>query len=354
MPGPTPPLDAADSFGAKLAALTGEILRRQGDYVETALALEGLGEQVLLLAVAIALLSSFYGLFLGASAGMRQSLASAVKTPLLFLLSLAICLPFLHVINALAGAQLAFLQTAALILFAVTLNCVILASFAPIAGFFSFSGSGYHFMRVMHVAIFAFSGAWSMMALRSGLAELNRTQPDLLPAQGLGILNAWMVVYGFVGMQMAWALRPFLGAPGMPFEFLRERVEGRNFYTAVWESIREISTPLSVPAPEKPVEPAAPEPPSLQEDPERPPVVELTETELKEAIVAALRREPPAPKREAAMAQAAWEALSKKKSRPAAPDAAANSEEAASVPPPLPEESLKPLPVKPPKEKTRS
>jgi hypothetical protein len=35
------------------------------------------------------------------------------------------------------------------------------------------------------------------------------------------VLWAWLVVYTFVGIQMAWLLRPFIGAPGMEVRFLR-------------------------------------------------------------------------------------------------------------------------------------
>ena len=33
---------------------------------------------------------------------------------------------------------------------------------------------------------------------------------------------AWLVMYAFVGMQMGWVLRPFLGSPGLPTTFFRQ------------------------------------------------------------------------------------------------------------------------------------
>jgi hypothetical protein len=47
-----------------------------------------------------------------------------------------------------------------------------------------------------------------------------------------------MFVYAFVGSQMAWTIRPFIGAPGTPFELFRQL--GGNFYTNVLQSIGEI------------------------------------------------------------------------------------------------------------------
>jgi hypothetical protein len=39
------------------------------------------------------------------------------------------------------------------------------------------------------------------------------------------------VLYGLVGSQLAWTLRPFFGAPNQPFQLFRD-IEG-NFYQQV-------------------------------------------------------------------------------------------------------------------------
>jgi len=61
-------------------------------------------------------------------------------------------------------------------------------------------------------------------------------------AEGLGIRNLilwiWIFIYGFVGTQMAWTLRPFFGAPGLPFQILRDL--GGNFYVNVLRSMVEL------------------------------------------------------------------------------------------------------------------
>ena len=36
-----------------------------------------------------------------------------------------------------------------------------------------------------------------------------------------GILGIWMVLYVFVGTQLAWILRPFIGNPESPFVWFR-------------------------------------------------------------------------------------------------------------------------------------
>ena len=45
------------------------------------------------------------------------------------------------------------------------------------------------------------------------------------------IFQVWVLIYGLVGAQMGWLLRPFVGNPNMSFEWLRSR-QG-NFFQAV-------------------------------------------------------------------------------------------------------------------------
>jgi len=52
------------------------------------------------------------------------------------------------------------------------------------------------------------------------------------------VIRLWIVLYAFVGSQMAWTLRPFVGAPSMGFELFRQL--GGNFYGNIFASIGEM------------------------------------------------------------------------------------------------------------------
>ena len=52
------------------------------------------------------------------------------------------------------------------------------------------------------------------------------------------IFRIWVVVFALVGAQMSWVLRPFIGAPGAPFELLRAR--DSNFFEAVWRTFWQL------------------------------------------------------------------------------------------------------------------
>lgn len=222
------------------------LLRRRESFFETIFEGRSVGALIRWSLVAIVILSGFYGLTMGAAsfrsggfvAGIAQSLSSAAKVPLLYLLSLLVCYPVLYFVIVLMGSRLSFSQTLALILLAVTMNAILLAGCAPIVLFFIFTGSGYVFIKLLHVAIFTFSGAWAMMALWQGLRAMCE-KSDLYPRQAVRILQVWILVFGFVGTQMAWSLRPFIGNPGQPFELLRSD-QGSNIYLSLWQSLSRI------------------------------------------------------------------------------------------------------------------
>ena len=53
------------------------------------------------------------------------------------------------------------------------------------------------------------------------------------------IMKIWAVLFAFVGVQMGWNLRPFVGDRGKPFKVFRH-YEG-NFYTAIIYSLKKLA-----------------------------------------------------------------------------------------------------------------
>jgi hypothetical protein len=218
------------------------LLRHREKSFEDVFAGKGLGLQVRRYLGTILVLSAVFGATMGCMGlsqdpgrGLLQAMSSAVKVPLLYLVSLLVCYPVLYVVVVLMGARMSFLQALAVILMALALNSILLVSCAPIVLFFMFTGSNYDFIKLLHVLIFAFAGGWAMMALWQGLGAMCE-KSSLYPRQAVRILKVWMLVFGFVGTQMAWSLRPFVGSPGLEFQLFREGQQG-NFYHAVWSSV---------------------------------------------------------------------------------------------------------------------
>jgi hypothetical protein len=110
------------------------------------------------LVLATALPLAVQGAVLGASSGVLQALSSAVKLPLLFLLTLAICLPTLYLFNLVFGSRLRVSQTLAVVLCAMATTAVLTLGFTPISVFFLLSARSYAFFKLHNVTILALTG----------------------------------------------------------------------------------------------------------------------------------------------------------------------------------------------------
>ena len=64
--------------------------------------------------------------------------------------------------------------------------------------------------------------------------QVSQLPPGERPAS-MGLLYIWILLFGFVGTQLAWTLRPFFGSPDEPFQLFRE-ING-NFYVDIVRTI---------------------------------------------------------------------------------------------------------------------
>ncbi|MEU7585702.1 hypothetical protein AB0A95_05305 [Micromonospora sp. NPDC049230] len=278
-----------------------------------------------------------YGAVLGAFHSPLMALTSALKLPLLFLVTLAICLPTLYLFNLVFGARLSVRQSLALVMVAITVTSMLAVAFAPISLFFLITAPDYGFFKLLNVAILALSALVGLRFLTGGMqvlndhgllappvatAQANTTAPAVpatapavpaavpagsvpaaapvagasaepvavpagsapngavavapahVPAQWSGqpagappggavpgyprswnerpvrrgeptqrpasmtLLYIWILLFGFVGTQLAWTLRPFFGDPGQDFAFFRS-IDG-NFYAEILRTIANL------------------------------------------------------------------------------------------------------------------
>jgi len=178
-----------------------------------------------------------FGAVIGSEHSVWQALASSVKLPLLFLITLLVCLPTLYFFNTIFQASLSLSQNLALLLSAVTMTAIVLLASAPVTLFFLMTTSQYQFYKLLNVAIFAIAGWIGMRQLSQGMLMLTAHERRGARIRGR-ILQVWILLYAFVGSQLAWTLRPFFGAPGLPFELFRGL--GGNFYTNIFASLGEL------------------------------------------------------------------------------------------------------------------
>ncbi|HEY9902611.1 MAG TPA: actin-binding WH2 domain-containing protein [Candidatus Sericytochromatia bacterium] len=178
-----------------------------------------------------------YGAIIGSSHSWAQALSSTVKLPALYLITLIICFPTLYFFNILFGSRKTFGQHFAMLLTSVSVISVLLFSFAPITLFFLISTHNYQFYKVLNVVVFAVTGFIGVKFLYQGMEMLSQEDEEGLKTR-MSILRFWLILYAFVGTQLAWTLRPFFGSPGTPFELFRE-MQG-NFYLDIIHALGEI------------------------------------------------------------------------------------------------------------------
>ena len=122
-----------------------------------------------------------FALFSGRSANMMQVLASMIKVPALFFLTLLVTLPSLYVFNALVGSRLTVAAVVRLLVASLGVIVAVLASLGPIVAFFSVSTTSYPFILLFNVVIFGISGTLGMLFLLQTLHRLTLARPQPTP-----------------------------------------------------------------------------------------------------------------------------------------------------------------------------
>ena len=162
-------------------------------------------------------------------------LFSTIKVPLLFGCTLLIAVPGFYVLNLLCGVGDHFPRVwRGLVDFQLSVALQLLA-LTPITLFLDLATGSYAVAQGWSILVFAMVAWNGQISLRRCFRELH---PFNRAHRWLGRL--WIVLYAFVGVQMAWVLRPFVGHPEMPPQFFRDQID--NAYVEigriVWNLLR--------------------------------------------------------------------------------------------------------------------
>jgi hypothetical protein len=160
----------------------------------------------------------FMGSFqLGSPERLLMVIYSGAKVPLLLFATSLVCLPGFFVLNTLLGLRDDLGEALQAILAGQAGLSVALASLAPITRFWYFSCSSYRAALLFNAAMFTLATLAGQMIMLRYYRHLIRRNP-----RHRFMLAAWLCMYAFVGIQMAWMLRPFIGATNMPVAFFRQ------------------------------------------------------------------------------------------------------------------------------------
>jgi hypothetical protein len=183
---------------------------------------------------------AIYGAIIGSQHSLKQALSSSVKLPLLFLLTAVVCIPTLFILSSFLGSRRTLLQYFALLSAGSAVMGVALVGFAPITLFFIVTTHNYQFFKILNVVFFAVSGLLGVLFFKRMYIQLCDDGTPAMKTRQL-LLQFWLLLFAFVGTQLAWTLRPFFGAPHLPIEIVRD--VGGNFYTDVFEASGELFGP---------------------------------------------------------------------------------------------------------------
>jgi hypothetical protein len=182
-----------------------------------------------------------YGSALGAWQGPTLALYAAIKVPMLLIGTAAVTALFNWIVAALFSLPLSLRQTFVLSLIPLAIAAAVAASLAPALLLFAISlpepgpaqRTVHNLLYLLHVAVLASAGLAGTSTLREVLLAVSSGRRVVATR----IRAAWIAAYAFVGGELAWALRPFVGSVYLPVVFVREDALRGNVYEFIINDI---------------------------------------------------------------------------------------------------------------------
>ncbi len=183
-----------------------------------------------------------YGAAMGWWRAPLQGLYVAIKFPLIILLTGFGTAMLNAMLAPLLGLNIPFRQSCLAVLSSFAISAAILGAFSPLAAFMVWNApplstdthaaeGTYSFIMLMHVVVVAFAGMASNLRLAQLLQQFSTGR-----AAPRRVMFAWLTAKLFLGSQLTWMLRPFIGSPGLHVQFLRDTPFTGNFYETVFHS----------------------------------------------------------------------------------------------------------------------
>jgi len=188
--------------------------------------------------------AGFYGAAMGWWRAPEQALIVGIKFPLIILMTTFGNALINGMLAPLLGLNIPFRQSFSAVVMSFAVTSAILGAFAPLTAFMVWCAPpmsaqvgnfNYAVIKLVHVAVIIFAGVTGNTRLLQLLVRLANDR-----AAATRVLMAWLCGNLFLGSQLSWILRPFIGSPQLPVEFLRENALHGNFYENVFGSLMQI------------------------------------------------------------------------------------------------------------------
>ena len=209
-----------------------QLLRDRSNFLSEIENHKHIDKKIVSLLISSSLFLALYGAIIGSTHSALQTISSAIKLPALYLLTLLICLPTLYFMDVVLGSKRTFGQYLALLLASMAMISVMLFGFAPVTLFFRLSINDYWFFLLLNIVFLGFTGVVGIRFFYSSMMNLiDKEKLGQAAKNRYKLITGWLFLFGFVGSQLGWTLRPFVGTPEEPFALFRE-IES-NFYIQV-------------------------------------------------------------------------------------------------------------------------
>jgi hypothetical protein len=192
--------------------------------------------------------AGLFGAAVGCWRAPLQAAYTALKLPLILLLTTFGNALLNGMLAPLLGLNISFRQSFLAILMSFTIAAAILGSFSPLLFFIVWNlpplvqaagtAAAYSSLLLVQVLMIAFAGAAANLRL---IQLLRRLSGSAVVARK--ILIGWFGGNLLLGAQLCWNLRPFVGSPGLPVQFFRDDAFHGNFFEAVFTAARHLLFP---------------------------------------------------------------------------------------------------------------
>jgi hypothetical protein len=197
--------------------------------------------------VAIVIGAGSYGLAVGCWRNGEQAIYTAIKLPLVILLTTLGNGLLNGLLAPLLGLNATFRQSLTVVLMSFAITAVVLGALSPVAWFIvwntppltggtKISAPEYALLQLTLAAFVALAGIIGNVRLMPLLRQWSgRT------AIARNVLFAWLAGNLFLGSQIAWVLRPFIWDANRPVEFIARDCFQGSFFETIFRAICRVT-----------------------------------------------------------------------------------------------------------------
>lgn len=219
--------------------LLNDLIRNKESFIERSLSDKISKKELTQITISGLLFFMVFGFAIGLNHSILQGLFSAVKLPLLFIVTSTICFPTLYFFLAVLGIKQQAKELVQFIVICLVIMSVSLIAFAPISVFFLISTHNYFIIKSVNILIFMVSGFVGLYFFYTNInTKLNTITNELNKKRAQLFLKAWLILFGFIGCELSYRLSPFFGQPEV--EFIMFTPSDNGFFIDFFNTLKQI------------------------------------------------------------------------------------------------------------------